>query len=114
MLQLSQKDRDRLVIVRRMVEKQMTVTRGAELLGLSRRQAHRILGRYRKVGDAAVIHRARGRPPNNAKPEEHRARVLKRAQENPKSLEEAIEMKAEPTPPAPTKTARSPSARPLR
>jgi hypothetical protein len=81
MLQLSQKDRDRLVIVRRMVEKQMTVTRGAELLGLSRRQAHRILDRYRKVGDGAVIHRARGRPPNNAKAEEHRARVLKRAQE---------------------------------
>lgn len=81
MLELSQRDRDRLVVVREMAEKGVTVTRGAELMGVSRRQAHRILKRFREIGDEAVIHASRGKPPNNSKSEAIRARTLERARE---------------------------------
>jgi hypothetical protein len=81
MLELSQRDRDRLVVVREMACGRVTVTRAAELMGLSRRHAARILVRFRKVGDAAVIHRSRGKPPNNRKPDEMRRQILQRARE---------------------------------
>lgn len=81
MLKLSQRDRDRLVVVREMVAGRVKVTHGAELMGLSRRQAQRLVTAYRMEGDAVVVHKGRGRPPNNRKPDEWRARVLLRAQE---------------------------------
>lgn len=81
MLKLSQRDRDRLVVVREMAAGRVKVGRGAELMGLSRRQAQRLVTAYRMGGDAAVVHRGRGRPPNNRKPDELKARVLARAQE---------------------------------
>ncbi|HUE76482.1 MAG TPA: ISNCY family transposase [Longimicrobiales bacterium] len=81
MLEMSQRDRDRLVVIRQVAEKRITVTRGAELLRLSRKQVGRIRDDYLVRGDVAVIHKARGRRPNNAKPEEWRGRVLERAAE---------------------------------
>jgi hypothetical protein len=81
MLKLSQRDRDRLVVVREMAEGQVKVTRGAELMGLSRRQAQRLVTAFRREGDAVVVHKGRGRPPNNRKPDALRERVLARAQE---------------------------------
>ena len=41
---MSVKERDRLVVVRQVIERELTVTRGAEVLGVSRRQLHRVLG----------------------------------------------------------------------
>lgn len=81
MLEMSQRDRDRLVVVRQVAKKQLTVTRGAELLALSRKQMGRLRNRYLEEGDAAVIHRGRGRRSNRAKPEAWRRRVLERAAE---------------------------------
>lgn len=81
MLEMSQRDRDRLVVVRQVVKKQITVTRGAELLALSRKQMGRLRDRYLREGDGAVIHRGRGRRSNRAKPEGWRRRVLERARE---------------------------------
>lgn len=81
MLTLSVKERDRLVVVRQVVEKELTVTRGAEVLGLSRRQLHRILLRYGKEGDGGLVHRARGRTPNNAKAEALKRKVMERSRE---------------------------------
>ena len=81
MLTLSVKERDRLVVVRQVVEKELTVTRGAEVLGLSRRQLHRVLLRYGEEGDGGLVHRARSQRPNNAKSEAFRERVLERARE---------------------------------
>jgi hypothetical protein len=81
MLEMSQRDRDRLVVVRQVAKKQITVTRGAELLTLSRKQMGRLRDRYVEEGDGAVIHRGRGRRSNRAKPEAWRRRVLERAAE---------------------------------
>jgi hypothetical protein len=81
MLEMSQRDRDRLVVVRQVGKKQTTVTRGAELLGLSRKQMGRLRDRYLEEGDAAVIHRGRGSRSNRAKPEGWRQRVMERARE---------------------------------
>jgi hypothetical protein len=81
MLQMSQRDRDRLVVVRQVAMKQIAVTRGAELLRLSRKQMGRLRDRYVEEGDGAVIHRGRGRRSNRAKPEVWRRRVLERAAE---------------------------------
>ena len=81
MLEMSQRDRDRLMVVRQAAKKQLTVTRGAELLSLSRKQMARLRDRYLEEGDGAVIHRSRGRRSNRAKPEAWRRRVLERAAE---------------------------------
>lgn len=79
MLEMSQRDRDRLVVVRQVAEKRITVTRGAKLLGLSRKQVGRLRKAYLRDGDRAVLHRARGRRSNRAKPEAWRRRVIERA-----------------------------------
>jgi len=81
MLEMSQRDRDCLVVVRQVAKKQITVTRGAELLALSRKQMGRLRNRYLEEGDAAVLHRGRGRRSNRAKPEAWRRKVLERARE---------------------------------
>lgn len=81
MLRMSQRDRDRLLVLRQVAAGELTVTAAAERAGVSRRQFHRWLVRYRAEGDRAVIHRARGQPPNNRKPEALKARVLERARE---------------------------------
>jgi hypothetical protein len=81
MLEMSQRDRDRLVVVRQVVGKQVTVIRGAQLLGLSRKQMGRLRNRYLEKGDAAVIHDGRGRRSNRARPEAWRRKVLERAKE---------------------------------
>jgi len=79
MLSLSLRDRDRLSVLRQVDAGLVPPWRGAERLGLSRRQFRRLRRRFEAEGDAAVIHRHRGRRPNNAKPRAFKARVLKRA-----------------------------------
>ena len=79
MLQMSQRDRDRLVVIRQVSEGRLSVTRGGQLLRLGRKQMGRLRDRYLEEGDAAVISRHRGRRPNNAKPETLKAAALERA-----------------------------------
>lgn len=81
MLHMSQRDRDRLVVIRQVAEGRVPVVRGAELLELSRRQVYRIVARFEVEGDRAVVHRARGRPPNNAKGPELPAKVVEKARD---------------------------------
>ena len=81
MLHMSQRDRDRLVVIRQVAEGRIPVVRGAELLELSRRQVYRIVARFEVEGDRAVVHRARGRPPNNAKGPELAAKVVEKARD---------------------------------
>jgi hypothetical protein len=81
MLTMSLKERDRLVVLRQVSEGFVTVSEGAARLGLSPRHLRRVLRRFEREGDIAVIHRARGRPPNNRKSEAVRRRALERAQE---------------------------------
>lgn len=78
---MSLRDRDRLVLLRQVAAKELTVRRGAERAGLSVRHFRRLVRRFEREGDRAVIHRARGRPPNNGKGEQVRRRALERARE---------------------------------
>jgi len=81
MLTLSLRDRDRVAVLRQVDSKVMSATRGAELMGISRRQLRRLRRRFEREGDGAVIHGLRDRTPNNAKPAALKARVLERAGE---------------------------------
>lgn len=76
-LAMSEKERRRLEVFCRVREKELTLVKASELLGLSYRQTKRAYGRYRSAGDAGVVHRLRGRSSNRRIDGEKKARVLK-------------------------------------
>jgi hypothetical protein len=81
MLNLSLRDRERLHVLRDLEEGKMRPSEAARRLGLSDRHLRRLRQRFREEGDAAVIHRGRGRPSNNRIDVSIRARALERAAE---------------------------------
>jgi transposase len=58
---MSRKERERLVVLSRMKEKELSRAEGAAVLGLSHRQMQRIYLRWRKEGDGGLLHRSRGK-----------------------------------------------------
>jgi transposase len=58
---MTQKDRDRLVALKKAQNKLITQRKAAEELQLSERQVRRLLVKLKEVGDRAVIHGLRGR-----------------------------------------------------
>src|SRR5680860_906814 len=64
-LLMSLTERDRLAMFRRVEQGQMSLTRAAEQLSISYRQAKRLWKRYRQIGDAGLVHGLRGQPGNN-------------------------------------------------
>jgi hypothetical protein len=81
LLTLSLRDRDRIVVLRQMHEGVLTAREGAAQLGLTTRQLRRLRRRWETEGDAAVIHRARGRPSNRRCPGQLRERALELARD---------------------------------
>ena len=65
---MSQQERDRLDLIRRIDAKEMSVVAAAAAMGLSRSQAHRLLAAYRRDGPRALISKRRGRPSNRTLP----------------------------------------------
>lgn len=63
---MSERELQRVEILTAVVSGRMTVTAAAVVLAISRRQAHRLLDRYRADGAAALGHRSRGRRSNRA------------------------------------------------
>src|SRR5687768_12545055 len=63
-LAMSGKERRRLEVLSRVKAREVSLVKGAELLGLSYRQAKRAWARYRDQGDAGLAHRLRGRASN--------------------------------------------------
>jgi hypothetical protein len=61
---MTQRDRDRLVTLRKAEKKLITQRQAAEELELSVRQVKRLLNGRKKRGDKAVVHGLRGRPSN--------------------------------------------------
>ena|ERR1019366_2402777 len=59
---MSQRDRDRLVVLRKAEKKLIGQVQAARELDISPRQVRRLLERLKKDGDRAVIHKLRGRP----------------------------------------------------
>src|SRR4051812_2385525 len=60
-LVMNRKERQRLVVFSRVKDKELSRVAGAEVLGLSLRQMHRLYRRYLAEGDKALVHQSRGK-----------------------------------------------------
>ncbi|MCX5750340.1 MAG: ISNCY family transposase [Candidatus Saganbacteria bacterium] len=69
MLQMTQKDLDRVKVLNLAIQKRITQAKAGELLGLSREWVNRLCQKIKAKGDQVVIHGLRGRPSNNQLPE---------------------------------------------
>ena len=59
---MTQRDRDRLVVLKKVDKKLIQQREAAEELGVTARQVKRLLKQLREQGDGAVVHGMRGRP----------------------------------------------------
>ena len=73
---MSFKERRRLEVMARVGDKQLTLAKGARLLGVSVRQGWRLWKRYQEHGDAGLVHRLRGKASNHAITTQVREAVL--------------------------------------
>lgn len=62
---MSAKERDRLAVIRRVVDREVRQVRAAELLELEVRQVKRLVAAYRRFGDRGLVSGRRGKPSNN-------------------------------------------------
>ncbi|HVA49272.1 MAG TPA: ISNCY family transposase [Pirellulales bacterium] len=63
-IRMSGKERRRLEVLSRVKSQELSLVKGAELLGMSYRQAKRVWARYQEEGDTGLVHRLRGRASN--------------------------------------------------
>jgi transposase len=75
-LTMTQRDRDRLVVLKKAQKRLITQMQAGKELDLTERQVRRLLKRLKADGDKAVIHALRGRPWNRRLSEEVRRRAL--------------------------------------
>ena len=73
---MSQRDRDRLVVLKKAQKRLITQKQAAAELRLTERQVRRLLKRLKAEGDKAVIHGLRGRPSNRTLSEEVRQKAI--------------------------------------
>ena len=73
---MTQRDRDRLVVLRKAQKYLITQKQAAGELGISERQVRRLIARINDAGDQAVIHGLRGRPSNRRLSDEVRSKAL--------------------------------------
>jgi transposase len=73
---LSQKELQRVTVISRCVQGNLTCARAAELLDLSPRHIKRLKSRYRQGSAEALAHVSRGRPSHRRLPERTRNRIL--------------------------------------
>jgi transposase len=73
---LSQKELQRVTVISRCVQGNLTCARAAELLDLSPRHVKRLKSRYRLGSAAALAHVSRGRPSHRRTPQSIRSRIL--------------------------------------
>jgi transposase len=73
---MTQKDRDRLVALKKTKKKLITQRQAAEEIGQTERHVRRMLVRLEKQGDAAVVHALRGQPSNRKLDAKTKAKAL--------------------------------------
>ena len=66
----------RLHIIHKVIDKAITQQEASEIIGVTLRQAQRIVLRVRRDGDSGIINRSRGRRSNRAKPDKIKNKVL--------------------------------------
>lgn len=74
---MSQRDRDRLVVLKKAHKKLITQRQAAAELSLTERHVRRLLVKLKEAGDKAVIHGLRGRPSNRRVSEQTREKVVR-------------------------------------
>ena len=62
---MSERELNRIEVLSQVIQGRMTAVTAANVLGLSRRQVHRLLKDFQTDGPAAIRHKARGRRSNN-------------------------------------------------
>ena len=62
---MSERELNRVEVLSQISQGRMTVTTAAKVLGLSRRQVHRLLRKFQSDGSASIRHKARGRASDN-------------------------------------------------
>ena len=60
-LTMNTKERERLKVINRIENNELTIANAARSLSISERQFYRIMSRYHKEGDAGIIHKLRGK-----------------------------------------------------
>ena len=73
---MSQKERNRIPVMKAIGKHELKLAKAAELLGMSYRQTRRIWRCYLAQGDAGLVHRTRGRPGPRRKEKAFRDEVL--------------------------------------
>ena len=74
---MTQRDRDRLVVLKKALKKLIKKTQAAKELGLSARQVRRLLRRLAVEGDKAVVHGLRGRASNRKTSQAVREKIIR-------------------------------------
>jgi len=74
---MTQRERDRLVVLKKALKKQIKQSQAAQELGLSARQVKRLLRGLRVEGDKAVIHHLRGRASQRKISVERREQIVR-------------------------------------
>lgn len=75
-LEMRVSDRKRLSIIARCASKEIGQANAATILGISTRQVKRLVSRYRREGDRAVIHKMRGQPSHNGTSSEIKNKII--------------------------------------
>jgi hypothetical protein len=73
---MTQRDRDRQVVLRQAHKRQITQKQAAEQMECSERQVRRLLKKLKSEGDKAVIHGLRGRVSNRKRSEQDRDKIV--------------------------------------
>lgn len=79
---MSQRELQRLLVIRQVVERRLKQKKAGEVLGLSTRQVRRMQRRVEREGDCGIIHRLRGKPSARRISEKMRERVIRLYQEH--------------------------------
>src|ERR1700730_4399158 len=73
---MSGKERERMKVIMRLMDKTLTQRLATEQLQISVRQVHGLLRSYRLVGDKAIVSKQRGKKSNNHLSEDCREQVV--------------------------------------
>ena len=64
-MELNDKERKKLEVIRKVISKEMTIKEATCELGLSRQHIHRLINVYKKEGESGFVHKSRGKTPSN-------------------------------------------------
>ena len=80
--QMSQKEVERLKIIDRVSNRELSQSRASKLLGITERQIRRILAQYRENGPSGLISKHRGKPSNHKIADAQKENVIEPIKDN--------------------------------